>query len=70
VDLNNELPRLSIKKKTRRLFWGFRIVKENQHPKVILFLGSNIGNMSDEITDFISKLSDNYKRRQTILELI
>lgn len=59
-DLNNQLPKLSIKKKQGDYFEVLESLKENQHPKVILFLGSNIGNMSDAIaTDFISKLSDN-----------
>jgi uncharacterized SAM-dependent methyltransferase len=63
VDLNNELPRLSINKKQGDYFEVLESLKENQHPKVILFLGSNIGNMSDEIaTDFISKLSDNLQK--------
>jgi uncharacterized SAM-dependent methyltransferase len=63
VDLNNELPRLSINKKQGDYFEVLESLKENQQPKVILFLGSNIGNMSDEIaTDFISKLSDNLKK--------
>jgi L-histidine N-alpha-methyltransferase len=63
VDLNNELPRLSINKKQGDYFEVLESLKENQHPKVILFLGSNIGNMPDEIaTDFISKLSDNLQK--------
>jgi len=61
-DLNNQLPKLSIKKKQGDYFGVLESLKENQHPKIILFLGSNIGNMSDAIaTDFISKLSDNLK---------
>jgi hypothetical protein len=48
VDLNNELPRLSLIK-NKAIILGFRIVKRKSAPKVILFLGSNIGNMSDEI---------------------
>lgn len=60
ADLNIQLPSLSIKKKQGDYFEVLESLKENEHPKVILFLGSNIGNMSDEVaTDFISKLSAN-----------
>ncbi|MEZ7499527.1 L-histidine N(alpha)-methyltransferase [Flavobacterium sp. Arc3] len=60
ADLNNQLPSLSITKKQGDYFEVLESLKENQHPKVILFLGSNIGNMSDKVaTDFISKLSNN-----------
>ncbi|MBC5842419.1 L-histidine N(alpha)-methyltransferase [Flavobacterium sp. F-380] len=60
ADLNIQLPSVSIKKKQGDYFEVLESLKENEHPKVILFLGSNIGNMSDEVaTDFISKLSAN-----------
>lgn len=60
ADLNIQLPSLSIKKKQGDYFEVLESLKENEHPKVILFLGSNIGNMSDEVaTGFISKLSAN-----------
>jgi dimethylhistidine N-methyltransferase len=63
ADLNNELPSLSINKKQGDYFEVLEALKEKQHPKVILFLGSNIGNMPDEIaTDFISKLSDTLQK--------
>ncbi|MGO4821071.1 MULTISPECIES: L-histidine N(alpha)-methyltransferase [unclassified Flavobacterium] len=60
ADLNQQLERVSIKKKQGDYFEVLESLKENQHPKVILFLGSNIGNMPDDVaTAFIGKLSDN-----------
>jgi dimethylhistidine N-methyltransferase len=68
ADLNNELPSLSINKKQGDYFEILESLKENKHPKVILFLGSNIGNMPDEIaTDFIAKLSDNLQKGDKLL---
>lgn len=59
-DLNKQLEHVSIKKKQGDYFEVLESLKENQHPKVILFLGSNIGNMPDDVAaDFISKLSAN-----------
>jgi dimethylhistidine N-methyltransferase len=67
-DLNFELPSLSIKKKQGDYFQVLESLKENQHPKVMLFLGSNIGNMSDKVAaDFISKLSDNLQNGDKLL---
>jgi L-histidine N-alpha-methyltransferase len=60
ADLNIQLPSLSIKKKQGDYFEVLKSLKENENPKTILFLGSNIGNMSDEVaTHFISELSAN-----------
>jgi dimethylhistidine N-methyltransferase len=68
ADLNNELPSLSINKKQGDYFEILESLKENKHPKVILFLGSNIGNMPDEIaTDFIAKLSDNLQKGDKLI---
>jgi dimethylhistidine N-methyltransferase len=68
ADLNNELPSLTINKKQGDYFEILESLKENKHPKVILFLGSNIGNMPDEIaTDFIAKLSDNLQKGDKLL---
>ncbi|SHN72471.1 dimethylhistidine N-methyltransferase [Flavobacterium fryxellicola] len=67
VDLNKELPSLSIQKKHGDYFEVLELLKENKHPKVILFLGSNIGNMSDAVaTDFLSKLSDNLQKKDKL----
>jgi dimethylhistidine N-methyltransferase len=68
ADLNNELPSLSINKKQGDYFEILESLKENKHPKVILFLGSDIGNMPDEIaTDFIAKLSDNLQKGDKLI---
>ncbi|MBK0368386.1 L-histidine N(alpha)-methyltransferase [Flavobacterium agrisoli] len=60
ADLNKEMPHISVKTKQGDYFEVLESLKENEHPKVILFLGSNIGNMSDQIAaSFISNLSAN-----------
>lgn len=60
VDLNQQMPYVSVKTIQGDYFEVLESLKENQHPKVILFLGSNIGNMSDAVaTEFITKLSEN-----------
>lgn len=60
IDLNHEMPYISVKTKQGDYFEVLESLKENQHPKVILFLGSNIGNMSDTMAaDFIYKLGEN-----------
>jgi dimethylhistidine N-methyltransferase len=68
ADLNQQLERVSIKKKQGDYFEVLESLKENQHPKVILFLGSNIGNMPDDVaTAFIGKLSDNLHKGDKLL---
>ena len=67
-DLNNEMPSLSIKAKQGDYFEVLESLNENHNRKVILFLGSNIGNMPDDVaTDFMSKLSDNLKIKDKLL---
>ena len=57
--LTIETPKVSIKKKQGDYFEILESLKENNSPKIILFLGSNIGNLSDKVAStFISKLSD------------
>jgi len=59
-DLNHQMPHIAVKTKQGDYFEVLESLKENQHPKVILFLGSNIGNMPDEVAeDFIANLSEN-----------
>ncbi|MGI9531499.1 L-histidine N(alpha)-methyltransferase [Lutimonas sp.] len=48
ADLKNEFPSLKVRKQQGDYFGVLKTLKENNHPKVILFLGSNIGNLSDE----------------------
>lgn len=55
--LTRELPNLSVRKQQGDYFEVLASLKKNQHPKVLLFLGSNIGNMPDRLaTEFIYKL--------------
>jgi len=66
-DLNREMPSLSISTKQGDYFEVLELLKENHNPKVILFLGSNIGNMSDDVaTDFMSKLSGNLQKKDKL----
>ncbi len=58
--INDELPNVSVKKKQGDYFQVLKSLKNSQHLKVILFLGSNLGNMSDKIaSEFIYKLGAN-----------
>jgi len=61
-DLKEEFPNLQVRKKHGDYFGVLETLKENHHPKVILFLGSNIGNLSDEQSaDFIYQIGSNLK---------
>jgi len=56
-DLHSDLPDVSIIKKHGDYFSMLESLKDSHHPKVLLFLGSNIGNMSDDAaSDFIYHL--------------
>ena len=67
-DLNREMPSLSISTKQGDYFEVLESLSENHKPKVILFLGSNIGNMSDEVaTNFMSKLSANLQKKDKLI---
>ena len=59
-DLLSELPRLSIKPKQGDYFKKLSEFKDSHHPKVVLFLGSNIGNFRDhQSAQFIYELGTN-----------
>lgn len=59
-DLKQEFPGLKVRKKHGDYFGVLETLKENHHPKVILFLGSNIGNLSDEQSgEFIYQIGAN-----------
>ncbi len=61
-NLEQEFPTLQVRKKHGDYFGVLETLKENHHPKVILFLGSNIGNLSDEQSaDFIYQIGANLK---------
>ena len=59
-DLKKEMPNVSVKTKQGDYFEVLGALKKSKLPKVILFLGSNIGNMSDTMaTEFIYNLGSN-----------
>ncbi|APD06842.1 L-histidine N(alpha)-methyltransferase [Flavobacteriaceae bacterium UJ101] len=63
VSLNKELPNVSVKKQQGDYFDVLASLKNSTIPKVILFLGSNIGNMNDkQAGEFIYKLGANLTR--------
>jgi len=60
LSLKVELPDLTVNKKQGDYFKILESLKDTHHPKVILFLGSNVGNMTDEqAADFIYQLGSN-----------
>lgn len=68
VSLKNDLPALSVKKQQGDYFEILADLKTSNHPKVILFLGSNIGNMNDEIAgQFIYELGANLSANDKLL---
>ncbi len=59
-DVNTYLPDTSIKPKHGDYFEILHSLKNSHHPKVVLFLGSNIGNMTDTIAQsFLQQLGEN-----------
>ncbi|GGG54490.1 L-histidine N(alpha)-methyltransferase [Bizionia arctica] len=68
ANLNTELPTLKVSKKQGDYFDVLDSLKASNHPKVVLFLGSNIGNMEDEQAKlFISKLSNSLNISDNVL---
>ncbi|MCC6186779.1 MAG: L-histidine N(alpha)-methyltransferase [Chitinophagaceae bacterium] len=47
-DLSNTLPNVSVQTQQGDYFEVLASLKESKQPKIVLFLGSNIGNMNDE----------------------
>ena len=67
-DLSEELPNVSVKTKQGDYFTVLASLKESKKPKVILFLGSNIGNMTDELAaQFIYQLGANLQAGDKLL---
>jgi dimethylhistidine N-methyltransferase len=59
-DLNVHLPNTSVKPQHGDYFNSLHSLKDSHHPKVVLFLGSNIGNMPyDNAQQFLQQLSNN-----------
>lgn len=66
--ITNQLPNVNTTTKQGDYFNVLASLKQSNHPKVILFLGSNIGNLSDKLAkDFMSKLSDSLKPNDKVL---
>ena len=67
-NVSQALPELSIKKQQGDYFELLHSLKNSQHPKVVLFLGSNIGNLNDdEANDFMQQLSANLNAGDTLV---
>lgn len=67
-DLNHEMPNLSVKIKQGDYFEVLASLKESHQSKVVLFLGSNMGNMLDErAAEFIYKLGANLQAGDKLL---
>lgn len=68
TNLSEELPDIMVTKKQGDYFNVLDGLKNSHHPKVVLFLGSNIGNLSDtEAKTFISNLSDSLNINDKVL---
>lgn len=66
--LMTRLPDLKVIPRQGDYFSALSELKDDGRPKIILFLGSNIGNLFDEqASDFIYHLGDNLKRGDKIL---
>lgn len=66
--LECEIPDLDVQKQQGDYFEVLSRLKESSKPKVILFLGSNIGNMEDETAaDFIYKMGSNLAKGDKLL---
>lgn len=58
--IKKDLPNVSVQKKHGDYFQVLESLKNTHHPKVVLFLGSNMGNMTDAIASgFIYELGKN-----------
>jgi len=66
--LNNQVEDLNVKIQHGEYFSILHRLKENKQPKVILFLGSNLGNLTDEQSaDFIYALGAALEKNDKIL---
>lgn len=68
ANLNKEIPNLNVKTQQGDYFNILASLKNSKQPKVVLFLGSNIGNMSDELASkFIYNLGANLQAGDRLL---
>ncbi|MDN3667426.1 L-histidine N(alpha)-methyltransferase [Algibacter miyuki] len=67
-DLNKELPNVSVQTKQGDYFEILATLKDSKKPKIVLFLGSNIGNMTDDLAaKFIYNLGANLQAGDKLL---
>ena len=68
VSVNMELPRVRISPKQGDYFNVLADLKSSEHPIILLFLGSNIGNLPDESAkEFIQNIDNNLKKGDKIV---
>ena len=68
ASLKKEMPELPVKTLQGDYFEVLKSLCESRKPKVVLFLGSNLGNMLDDIaTKFIHALSENLNPNDKVL---
>ncbi len=66
--LQEELPQVSVQARQGDYFEVLESLQDTHHQKVVLFLGSNIGNLDDKTAfEFIYKLGANLKRNDKLL---
>ncbi len=64
----NQLPETTIYPKKGDYFEILHDLKKSSHPKVLFFLGSNIGNMKDELANtFLKRLAENLSKGDQLL---
>jgi len=66
--LSNEIPKLSVTQKQGDYFEVLSSFKEGDTKKIVLFLGSNIGNLNDELSaKFLYQLGSNLNKNDKLL---
>ncbi|MBJ7881778.1 L-histidine N(alpha)-methyltransferase [Gelidibacter salicanalis] len=68
ASVNSELPKVKISTKQGDYFNVLADLKQSEDPIIVLFLGSNIGNLPDaRAKEFLQKLSDNLKNGDRVV---
>lgn len=66
--LNQEIPELETKPKQGLYIDALASLKQSDHKKVVLFLGSNLGNLSDEqASEFLYEMGANFQHDDVLL---
>ena len=66
--LNDEIRALNIKPRQGHYFDALSYLKNSDHKKVVLFLGSSIGNLDDELaTEFLYQLGSNFRHGDILI---